>query len=74
MDDGDRVTPIVGQRCPLAAEPQDNLTDLAAVLPPGVSLSEKGVQTLAVPQGWVVLQAVPPGGAGYLLAAQRLVT
>ncbi len=54
--------PVVGQHCPLAAEPEDNLTDLASVLPPGVSLSEKGVQTLVVQRGWVVLQAVPSGG------------
>jgi SecD/SecF fusion protein len=57
-----RVAPIVGQPCPLAATPEDNLSDLASVLPPGVSLSEKGVQTLVVPRGWVVLQAVPAGG------------
>jgi SecD/SecF fusion protein len=56
------VTAIVGQHCPLAATPEDNLTDLASVLPPGVGLSEKGVQTLIVKQGWVVLQAVPGGG------------
>lgn len=50
---------IVGQHCYLAG-PQDNLSDLRAAMPAGVSTSRLGVQTLAVRQGWVVLQAVPP--------------
>ncbi len=62
-----RVTPIVGQYCYLAG-PQDTPADLAAALPTGVSLSSPGVKTLAVPQGWVVLQAVPTGGFSRELA------
>src|SRR5579884_4008441 len=62
-----RVTEVVGQNCMLAAAPEDNLSDLASVLPPGVSLSMKGVQTVVVPQGWVVLQAVPSGGFSHEL-------
>jgi SecD/SecF fusion protein len=53
------VTPIVGQHCNLAGAPQDTLQDLSSALAPGVSLSQSGVQVLAVPQGTVVLQAVP---------------
>lgn len=49
------------------AGPQDTLTDLAAALPSGVRSSPKDVQTLAVQQGWAVLQAVPPGGFGHEL-------
>ena len=56
-----RTTPVVGQACYLAG-PQDNPQDLAASLPTNVNTSMKGVQTLTVPQGWVVLQAVPSGG------------
>ncbi len=56
-----RTTPIVGQYCYLAG-PQDNPQDLSSALPTNLSTSMKGVQTLKVPQGWVVLQAVPSGG------------
>ena len=49
---------IVGQHCYLAG-PQDNLSALHAAMPTGVSTSSNGVQTLAVHQGWVVLQALP---------------
>jgi hypothetical protein len=58
---------IVGQHCYLAG-PQDNLSDLQAAMPTGVSTSSNGVQTLAVPQGWVVLQAVPSAGFDQELA------
>jgi SecD/SecF fusion protein len=51
------TTPVVGQHCYLSG-PEDNLQDLAAGLPTGVSASEG--QVLTVPQGWVVLQAVTP--------------
>jgi SecD/SecF fusion protein len=51
---------IVGQHCYLAG-PQDNLSDLRAAMPAGVSTSSNGVQTLAVKQGWVVLQAFVGG-------------
>jgi SecD/SecF fusion protein len=51
------TTPVVGQRCYLSG-PEDNLQDLDAGLPTGVSASE--AQVLTVPQGWVVLQAVTP--------------
>ena len=50
------TTPLVGQHCYLAG-PVDNLQDLYASLPAGVSASEG--QVLAVQQGTVVLQAVP---------------
>jgi SecD/SecF fusion protein len=62
-----RVTQLVGEPCPLAAAPEDNLSDLASVLPPGVSLSTPGVETVVVPQGWTVLQAVPTGGFSHEL-------
>jgi hypothetical protein len=52
---------IVGQHCYLTG-PQDNLSDLQAAMPTGVSTSSNGVQKLAVQQGWVVLQALPSGG------------
>lgn len=55
------VTPVAGQHCPLTPAPQASLGEVQSVLPPGVSLSETGVQTLRVQQGWVVLQAVPSG-------------
>jgi SecD/SecF fusion protein len=61
------TTPIVGQYCYLAG-PQDNPTDLASALPTNVSLSATGVQTLVVPAGTVVLQAVPAGGFNHELA------
>jgi len=61
-----RVTPVSGQHCYLAG-PQDNRADLQGALPTGVSLAMKGVQTLAVQQGWVVLQAVPPAGFSHEL-------
>ena len=53
------VTPVPAQHCYLAG-PQDNIADLTSALPSGVTLSERGVDTLTVPWGWVVLQAVPP--------------
>ena len=52
-----RTTPVVGQRCALLSLPADNLPDLYAALPPGVNRSQ--VQVVTVPQGIVVLQAVP---------------
>ncbi len=52
---------IVGQHCYLAG-PQDNLSDLHAAMPTGVSTSSNGIQTLTVQQGWTVLQALPSGG------------
>ena len=57
---------IVGQHCYLAG-PQDNLSDLQTAMPTGVT-SRNGVQKLALQQGWVVLQAVPPGGVPQELA------
>lgn len=42
------------------AGPKPSQTVLARALPPGISPSARGAQTLAVPQGWVVLQAIPP--------------
>ncbi len=53
-----KVTPVVGQRCFLAG-PADTPGDLAAALPTAVSISAKGVQTVLVPEGTAVLQAVP---------------
>jgi SecD/SecF fusion protein len=50
------TVPVVGQHC-LLSGPDDNLTDLRAGLPSGVSASEG--QTLTIPRGWVVLQAIP---------------
>jgi len=61
------VTALVGQYCNLSPSPQDNPSDLAATLPTGVSLSSPGVKTLVVPQGWVVLQAVPSNGFSHEL-------
>jgi SecD/SecF fusion protein len=60
------TTAIIGQYCYLAG-PEDNVQDLAADLPTNVSLSMPGVQTVTVPQGWVVLQAVPTGGFNHEL-------
>lgn len=62
------TVPIAGQHC-LLSGPDDNLTDLRAGLPSGVSAS--GGQTLTVPRGWVVLQAISadfshPTPIGYL--------
>src|SRR5947199_7146292 len=57
------VTPVVGQRCYLAG-PQDNVQDLDSALPTGVSAQAKGIQTLMVQQGTVVVQAVSPKGFG----------
>ena len=50
------TVPVAGQHC-LLSGPDDNLTDLRSGLPPGVGASEG--QTLTVPPGWVVLQAIP---------------
>jgi SecD/SecF fusion protein len=68
------TTPILGQYCylagPAAGETtaQSDLQDLTSSLPTGVSLGMKGVQTLTVRQGWVVLQAVPTGGFSHELS------
>jgi SecD/SecF fusion protein len=53
-----RTTPIIGQPCYLGG-PADNPSDLASALPTGVSLTDTGVKTITVPEGTVVLQAVP---------------
>jgi SecD/SecF fusion protein len=50
------TVPVAGQHC-LLSGPDGNLTDLRSGLPSGVSTS--GGQTLTVPPGWVVLQAIP---------------
>jgi len=50
--------PVAGAHC-LLSGPDDNTQDLRAGLPAGVSASQPGVQTLGVPRGTVVLQAVP---------------
>ena len=54
--------PVVGARC-LLSGPDDNLQDLYNGLPSGVNRFQKGVQTLAIPQGTVVLQAADPNAA-----------
>ena len=51
------TTPVQGQHCTVAG-PASSQSDLDQSLPAGVSRSE--VQTLAVPQGTVVLQAANP--------------
>ena len=61
------VTPIVGQQCYLAG-PHGNLSDLHAAMPTGVSTSRNGAHTLAVQQGWMILQAVPSDGVSQELA------
>ena len=48
----------VGTHC-LLSGPDDNKQDLFSGLPAGVSASAPGVQVLVVPQGTVVLEAVP---------------
>ena len=50
------TTPVAGQHC-LLSGPDDNLNDLKAGLPPGVTASE--AEILTVPRGTVVLQAIP---------------
>ena len=50
------TVPLAGSHC-LLSGPDDNITDLQSGLPAGVSASEG--QVLVIPQGWVVLQAVP---------------
>ncbi len=50
------VTPAVGEHC-LLSGPDETMSDLIAGLPAGVSASEG--QVVAVPQGTVVLQAIP---------------
>jgi SecD/SecF fusion protein len=50
------TVPAAGQHC-LLSGPDDNKTDLLSGLPTGVSASEG--QILTVPQGTVVLQAIP---------------
>jgi SecD/SecF fusion protein len=54
---GTTVAP--GEHC-LLSGPDDNLNDLKAGLPPGVSASE--AEILTVPRGWVVLQAISTAG------------
>ncbi|MDQ6605836.1 MAG: protein translocase subunit SecD, partial [Actinomycetota bacterium] len=49
-------TPAAGQRC-LLSGPDASVSDLTSGLPPGVSAAQG--QVLTVPQGIVVLQAVP---------------
>jgi SecD/SecF fusion protein len=51
-----KVTPVVGQPCYLAG-PASPASQLDSSLPPGITVSEG--QELEVPQGWVILQAVP---------------
>jgi SecD/SecF fusion protein len=54
-----KVTPIVGAECYLGG-PSDNPADLASDLQVfGVNLTDTGVKTMTVPEGTVVLQAVP---------------
>ena len=50
------TTPAAGQHC-LLSGPDDNLNDLKAGLPPGVTASE--AEILTVPRGTIVLQATP---------------
>jgi SecD/SecF fusion protein len=50
------ATPTAGRHC-LLSGPDENLDDLKAGLPAGVTASEG--QVLAVPRGWVVLRAIP---------------
>jgi SecD/SecF fusion protein len=54
-----KKTPAPGLHC-LLSGPDDNQTDLTSGLPSGVSLTQPGVQVLAVPVGTVVLQAADP--------------
>jgi SecD/SecF fusion protein len=51
------TTPVQGQHC-LLAGPDSNRQSLQSELPSGISISD--VETLAVPQGMVVLQAANP--------------
>jgi hypothetical protein len=51
------VAAVPGQYCYLAG-PQGSIAALRDSLPSGVNASASGVQTLAVKQGWVLLQAV----------------
>jgi SecD/SecF fusion protein len=53
------TVPVAGQHCYLSG-PDSNTTDLQSGLPPGVSASEG--QTLTIPRGWVVLQAISTQG------------
>jgi len=50
------TVPVAGQHC-LLSGPDDNINDLESGLPNGVSASEG--QILAIPRGWVVVQAIP---------------
>jgi SecD/SecF fusion protein len=52
-----KVTPVVGQHCYLAG-PETSLADLKSAIPPGVSASD--VETITVPQGWLVMEAAYP--------------
>jgi SecD/SecF fusion protein len=51
------TTPVVGQRCDLTPAPALSVSDLYSTLPKGVGPSQ--AQVIVVPQGTVVLQAVP---------------
>jgi SecD/SecF fusion protein len=50
------TVPVAGQRC-LLSGPDEDLTDLRSGVPAGVDPAQG--QILTVPQGWVVLQAIP---------------
>ncbi|HSO98091.1 MAG TPA: protein translocase subunit SecD, partial [Solirubrobacteraceae bacterium] len=50
--------PVAGLHC-LLSGPDDNVQDLRAGLPTGVSATAPGVQQLTIPRGTVVLEAVP---------------
>ncbi len=59
------TTPVQGQHC-LLAGPDSSQSSLASDLPSGVSISQG--QTLAVPQGTVVLQAANPSASNQIKA------
>jgi SecD/SecF fusion protein len=50
------TAPVAGVHCVLSG-PDDNLSDLDSGLPGGVSASAG--QVLAIPRGWIVVQAIP---------------
>jgi SecD/SecF fusion protein len=50
------TVPVAGEHC-LLSGPDDNINDLESGLPNGVSASEG--QIIAIPRGWVVMQAIP---------------
>jgi SecD/SecF fusion protein len=53
------TVPVAGQHC-LLSGPDDNIRDLDAGLPAGVSASEG--QVLTIPRGWTVLEAISANG------------